>query len=367
MAGPPRIGWTAGGFSKEVRAPFLREIVSGRLREGSNAMRKVVVVEPNRLEIVETPIPKPSPTQVLIETRAVGLCTTDLYVIAGKDPDATYPSELIGHEPNGVVVEVGSEVTRFRPGDRVATLWALGGFMAYADYYLQEESHVFKLPENVPFAFGLAEPLAAISRAVFGADIQPGDTVCVVGAGYFGQLIAQGTRYRGAYRVGIVDLVPERLAIARRRGADGAYNLAEDGVSQAVGELTGGAGFDLVFEVAGVQGGLDTATELVRHAGTIYVYGLHVRQETLNIKAWHYKCPRIQNNLWMYPFEFGAERWRRLGEIGLAMLSRGMYCCEEIITGITALDDLPAAFDAMMHRPHEIVKAVIGPQTAGIE
>ena len=330
-------------------------------------MRKAVVVEPNHIEIVEAPIPRPSPTQVLIETRAVGLCTTDLYVISGKDPDAAYPTELVGHEPNGVVVEVGGEVKQFRPGDRVATLWAVGGFMAFADYYLQEEPHVFRLPESVPFAFGLAEPLAAISRAVFGADIQPGDTVGVVGAGYFGQLIAQGARYRGAYRVGVVDPIAERLAVAQRRGADGVCRPAEDGIARAVAELTGGTGFDLVFEVAGVQGGLDTATELVRHAGTIYVYGLHVRQETLNIKAWHTKCPRIQNNHWQYPVEFGAERWRRLGAIGLDMLARGMYCCDEIITGITGLEDLAEACEAMMHRPREIIKAVIGPKAAGIE
>ncbi len=329
-------------------------------------MRQAVVVEPNRIEIVEAPIPEPAPTQVLIETRAVGLCTTDLYVISGRDPDATYPTDRIGHEPNGVVVEVGREVTRFKPGDRVATLWAVGGFMAFADYYLQEEPYVYALPGGVPFAFGLAEPLAAISRAVFGADIQPADTVCVVGAGYFGQLIAQAARYCGAYRIGIIDLIPERLAIAKRRGADGVYDVRAGGVARAVQELTGGAGFDFVFEAAGVQGALDTATELIRPFGTIYVYGLHVRPETINVKTWHHKCPRIQNNHWIYPFPFNEERWRRLGEIGLDMLARGIFCCDEVISGITALEDLPAAAEAVMHRPEAIVKAVIGPQTGGI-
>lgn len=330
-------------------------------------MRKAVVTEPDRIQIVEADIPCPSPTQVLIETRAVGLCSTDVYVMTGKDLDAKFPTELIGHEPNGVVVEVGADVTRFKPGDRVATLWAVGGFMAFADYYLQEEPHVFGLPDGVSFAYGLAEPLAAISRAVFGADIQPGDTVCVVGAGYFGQLIAQAARYRGAYRVGVLDLTLERLEVARRHGADGTYNTSEGGVAQAVEELTGGTGFDLVFEVAGVQGALDTATELVRHAGTIYVYGLHVRPETIDVKTWHYKCPRIQNNHWLYPFPFEAERWRRLGEIGLDMLDRGVFRCDGIITGITALEDLPTALEAVTERPNEVIKAVIGPQASAVE
>jgi L-iditol 2-dehydrogenase len=330
-------------------------------------MRKVIVVEPNRLEIVEAEIPKPSPTQVLIETRAVGLCSTDLYVMTGKDPDATYPTELIGHEPNGVVVEVGSEVTRVKPGDRVSTLWALGGFMAYADYYLQEEPYVYPIPDGIPFAYGLAEPLAAITRCVYSADIQPADTVCVVGAGYFGQLIAQGAQFHGAHSVSIVDKVPERLAIARRRGLDAAYDVSEGGVEQAKAEMTGDAGFDVVIEAVGVQGGIDTATELVRHAGTIYVYGLHVREETVNVKAWHYKSPRIQNNNWVYPEEYKTERWLRLGPIGLRMMAKGVYRCEEIIAGITGVEEIESAVDAMLHRPGEIVKAVIGPKAGGVE
>jgi threonine dehydrogenase-like Zn-dependent dehydrogenase len=329
-------------------------------------VRKAIVAEPNRIEIIDVPIPTPSPTQVLIETRAVGLCTTDVYVIRGKDPEVTYPTDKIGHEPNGVVAEVGSEVTRFKPGDRVATLWCVDGFMGFGDYYLQEENRVYHLPEGVPFAYGLAEPLAAISRAVFGADIQPADTVCVVGAGYFGQLITQGARYRGAHRVGIVDMVPERLAIALRRGADGAYDIREGGVAQAVEELTGGAGFDFVFEAAGVQGALDTATELVRPFGTIYVYGLHVQRETIDVRAWHYKCPRLQNNHWHHPVPFEAERWTRLGAVGLDMLARGVYQCDEIITGITAMEDLSAAVEAVTHRPGEIVKAVIGPKSGPV-
>jgi threonine dehydrogenase-like Zn-dependent dehydrogenase len=134
-----------------------------------------------------------------------------------------------------------------------------------------------------------------------------------------------------------------------------------------VAELTGGAGFDLVFEVAGVQGALDTATELLRPFGTIYVYGLHEQPETLNLKPWHHKCPRLQNNHWEYPVPFEGERWRRLGEIGLDMLSRGVYCCDEIIAGITALEDLPQAVETAMHRPNEVVKAVIGPHAAPIE
>ena len=69
-------------------------------------MKKAVCVGPMKIEIQDTPIPVPSPKQVLIETKACGLCTTDVYRISGKDPTASFPNEKIGHEPNGVVVEV---------------------------------------------------------------------------------------------------------------------------------------------------------------------------------------------------------------------------------------------------------------------
>jgi hypothetical protein len=92
-----------------------------------------------------------------------------------------------------------------------------------------------------------------------------------------------------------------------------------------------------------------------------------VREETINVKAWHYKSPRIQNNHWMYPVPFTTERWLRLGAIGLDMMARGVYRCEEIITGITGVEEIARAVDTMLHHPDQIVKAVIGPKAGGVE
>ena len=185
-------------------------------------MRSILCTEPGRVEIVERPVPTPDPNEVLIETRAVGLCTSDIYVLLGQTPDAEFPTERFGHEPAGVVSEVGSAVTRFRPGDRVTSLWCRGGFMQFAEYYAQDESFVFPLPDDVPFSHGLCEPLAAAARGICGAGILPGDTVAVVGAGYFGQLIAQAARLLGSWRVVVLDRVPERLKVAVDLGGDGA-------------------------------------------------------------------------------------------------------------------------------------------------
>ncbi|MBM3242798.1 zinc-binding dehydrogenase [Candidatus Poribacteria bacterium] len=323
-------------------------------------MKKAVCISRLKIDIQDAPIPVPAPRQVLIETKGCGLCTTDIYRISGKDPLSSFPNENIGHEPNGVVVEVGKEVTRFRPGDRVTTLWAVGGFTAFAEYYLQDEDLTFHLPDDIPFEFGLCEPLFAAAKGAICAGILPGDTVAVVGVGFFGQLLAQAARFQGAWKVAAFDKIERRLEIAKKHGVDAIYNVSGDGVQIALRELTNGNGFDTVIECAGVEGAFDTATELVRPGGTIYSYALHVQPEKINPQPWHWKGFRILNNNWMFPFTIPSERIKRLAEIGLDWVRRGFWSMDELITGITPLDDLEATVYTAIYHPEKIMKAVIG-------
>lgn len=324
-------------------------------------MQSVVCTAPGEVEIREVPVPEPEANEVLIETRAVGLCMSDVYVLMGKMPDAEFPTERFGHEPAGVVAAVGREVTRFAPGDRVTTLWARGGFMQYADFYVQDESFVFPLPDGIPFAHGLCEPLGAAARGICGAGILPGDTVAVVGAGYFGQLIAQAAQFLGAWRVAVLDRVPHRLEVARELGADAVYNVEEDGVARAADEITDGKGFDLVAECAGAEGALDTCVELVRVGGTVYAYGWHVRPETIHPYAWHTKHYRLLSNAWVAPFPFDCDRFKRMAETAIRWLARGLWRVDPLIGGLTRREDLMSAVEQVTHHPDQIIKAVIAP------
>jgi len=262
---------------------------------------------------------------------------------------------------------VGRNVTRFRPGDRVTTLWARGGFMQYADHYVQDQSYVFPLPDGIPFAHGLCEPLAAAARGICGAGILPGDTVAVVGAGYFGQLIAQACRLLGAWRVAVLDRVPARLAVARELGADAVYNVAEDGVQQAVSEIAAGRGFDLVAECAGVQGAFDTGVDLVRVGGTVYAYGWHVSPETIHPYAWHTKHFRLLSNAWVAPFPFDVERFQRMCEVAIRWLHQGLWRVGPLIREITPREELMAAIERLHRHPDEVIKVVIGPRGGPVE
>jgi L-iditol 2-dehydrogenase len=318
------------------------------------------------VEILEVPVPDAAPNEVLIETRAVGLCTSDLYVLTGKSP-VQFPASNIGHEPSGIVSAVGRNVTRFKVGDRVTTLWARGGFMQYADYYTQDESFVFPLPDSIPFAFGLCEPLGAAARGICGAGILPGDTVAVVGAGYFGQLIAQAARNLGSWRVVVLDKVPYRLKVAQELGADAVYNIAEDGVNRALTEITSGKGFDVVAECAGVEGAFDTCVELVRVGGTVYAYGWHVQPETINPYVWHTKHFRLLSNAWVAQSPFDTERFKRMAETSIRWLERGLWRVDPLIKSITAIEDLMSVVELVTKHPEQIIKAVIGPKSGPAE
>ena len=154
----------------------------------------------------------------------------------------------------------------------------------------------------------------------------------------------------------VLDLIPERLELAAKLGADGTFNVREDGVALAKKEIAGG-GFDLVFEYAGAAGALETSLDLVRNGGTIYSYGVHAWPETIELLPWHIKGPRLLSN-YTDPGLRSAERRVRLAEIALDWVGQGWWQVEELIT-TRPLGELQEAIrDATTH-PEEILKIVM--------
>jgi L-iditol 2-dehydrogenase len=229
--------------------------------------------------------------------------------------------------------------------------------MQFADRYLQDESMVFRIPEKLSFAEGLCEPLGAVVKATLSSGIRPADIVAIVGAGFFGQLLAQSIRLQGAWRVAVFDLRTERLGLAKRLGADRVYNVRENGVDRALQEITEGRGFDLVIECAGMAGAFDTATQLVRRRGTIYSYGVHALPETIDLLPWHLKGPRILNN-WSEPVPEERERQRRYAEIGLDWAGRGWLQLNDLIT-TRPLEGFQEAIDEVLEQPEGVMKVVL--------
>jgi L-iditol 2-dehydrogenase len=220
-----------------------------------------------RIETAERP--KPGPGDILIRTRACGICSSDFlpWYIRRKAP------LVFGHEPVGVVEEAGKEVKAFRPGERVfvhhhAPCWncALcrrGEYVqcatwrasklepgGMAEYFLAapvNQRDTLRLPNHLSDLDGvLIEPVACAVKALRRARLKPGETVLVMGLGVMGMINCAIARHFGAGRVIGADLFPQRAVRAKQFGADIGLVVSADNLIEQVSEATNGAMADAV-------------------------------------------------------------------------------------------------------------------------
>ena len=142
-------------------------------------MRYSQLIAPRTSEVVEAPTPDPGPGEVLVRVKASGVCASELHPWAEGRPE--YPHRF-GHEPMGVVVAVGPEVTRVSEGDRVTGLFN----KAYADLCVAKETELLRVPDEVAEENALGEPLACLVNAQRRTPVELADRVAVIGLGYMG-------------------------------------------------------------------------------------------------------------------------------------------------------------------------------------
>ncbi|HEX8940558.1 MAG TPA: alcohol dehydrogenase catalytic domain-containing protein [Candidatus Limnocylindrales bacterium] len=270
-------------------------------------MEALVVLEPERFEIREVPVPTPGPDQVLARVGAVSICGTDSHLVHGDYPGFWPPAFPFtpGHEWAGELVALGPGAERhgWRVGDRVAgtshdacgvcqacvegryNLCANYGVPglhrqyghtvqgADATYVVQGVKTIFRLPEALSFAEGAVVDPASIALHVANrAEVRPGDTVAVTGAGAIGLLAAQAAQVRGAARVLVVGR-GRRLQVAATFG----FETIDTADGDPVAELrarTEGVGVDRVLECAGVPATLSWALAMLRRGGRCAVVGI---------------------------------------------------------------------------------------------
>src|SRR3954469_8233716 len=176
-------------------------------------MKQAVLRGPGAFELVEAPVPEIGPDDLLVRVGACGVCASALDKYTGHT-DRGF-SRLPGHEVGGFVEQVGSAVTRQRPGDRVGIWVTEAGFSEYVTVHTD-----FALPAgDLPLELALAEPVACAVNAVEIANIGLGDDVAIVGAGFMGALVLKLVLLRGPRRVFVADARPEALDRAREMGA----------------------------------------------------------------------------------------------------------------------------------------------------
>jgi L-iditol 2-dehydrogenase len=246
------------------------------------------------------PEPSAAADEIKLKIGAAGICGTDLHIIKGSWPCQV--PVVIGHEFCGTVVEVGSQVSLFKPGDRVVgsnparTCGACShcragnpfmcssrvsaGYMidgAFAEYFCIAAERCHALPPQVTFRqAALGEPLAVAVRAVFERTVvRPGDVVLVSGVGCVGLLTLQLARLAGAKVIAAgVDKDELRLNWARDLGADWVVNTSREDLAEVVSGCTEGEGADLVYECAGVSASVDHCLDAVKKEGTLVALGI---------------------------------------------------------------------------------------------
>jgi S-(hydroxymethyl)glutathione dehydrogenase / alcohol dehydrogenase len=334
------------------------------------------------LDIEEIQIDKPRPREVLVRTAASGVCHSDLHLINAGMGVPIVP----GHEPAGVVEQVGSDVTYAKPGDRVIACLSIfcgicdfcttgrshlcGGRMfdrrkgdpprlsrdgrpvaqmsqisSFAEQMLVPENALVKIKDEMPLdcaaliGCGVTTGLGA---ALYRARVEVGSTCAVVGCGGVGLSIVQGCRIAGATRIVAVDTQGWKLDLARKVGAtDGVLASDGDPVAQ-VREVTGG-GADYAFEAVGANATARQAYDMTRRGGTAVMVGVITSREELSLPGYDL----VMNEKRVLGSTMGSIGFRVAMPRFVDLYLRGQLLLDEIISARRPLAEINRCFDEM--------------------
>ena len=272
-------------------------------------MRQAILVEPKHIEFKEVVEPKAADLtahQVLVNIKRIGICGSEIHSYHGLHPATFYPV-VQGHEYSGVVMAVGSEVTVCKPGDHITArpqlvcgkcnpckrgqynvcehlrVQAFQADGAAQDFFVVDDDRVAKLPEGMSLDYGaMIEPSAVGAHASNRTDVK-GKNVVVSGAGTIGNLIAQFCIARGAKNVLITDVSDLRLAKARECGIKHTLNITKKTLKEAAQELFGEEGYQVGFEVAGVEVSIRSLMETIEKGSDIVVVAVFAKDPALSM------------------------------------------------------------------------------------
>ncbi|MFE1366284.1 Zn-dependent alcohol dehydrogenase [Streptomyces anulatus] len=320
------------------------------------------------------------PGKVKLRIRATGLCHSDVSAMSGVLPQ---PAPFIpGHEGAGEVVDVGDGVTGLNAGDRVLVCWlpacgdcpsckrgqtqlCLAGFMnAGTPNFKRPGGDVFgfagtgtfteevvvgagcavPIPDDVPFEIAAligCGVTTGLGAAINTAKVEAGSSVAVIGCGGVGISTVQGARVQGAAQIIAVDPVASRREAALRFGATEA--VAPDGLADAKQRITGGEGFDYVFEVVGKSATARTAYENTRRGGTLCVVGAGAMDDNFQVNMFELFFDEKR----ILPSMYGGGDVLRSYERAIALWRAGRIDLESMITHRVRLDGINDALDQM--------------------
>lgn len=264
-------------------------------------MKALVLEEYNKLVYRDIEQPVAEADEVLVEIKAVGICGSDVHGMDGST-GRRIPPIIMGHEASGVIVGTGKNITGWKIGDRVtfdSTIYRLDDWYtrqghynlsdnrmvlgvscnefrrngAFAEYVTIPGHILYRIPENVTFEqAAMVEPVAVALHSINLSGAKINDTAVVFGSGMIGLFIIQLLKQAGC-QVIAVDMLQERLDMAKLAGADYIFNSASNDVVTQIRNLTNNRGTDLAFEAVGITPTIQSAVESLRKGGTLILVG----------------------------------------------------------------------------------------------
>ena len=357
-------------------------------------MRAAVFTETGGPLTIEDLEPGPvGPRDVLVDIGASGVCHSDLSLKNGYV--GIMPGTVLGHEGAGKVLEVGAEVTKVKPGDRIiasfipacGTCWfclhdsshlcdnemavmmsmrgnrpdgsqymAMTGLGTFAEQMTCNEGSIVKVDTDLPdaqLALIGCGVTTGVGAALNTAEVQPGTTVAVIGCGGVGQAVIQGARIAGASRIIAVDPVELKRKTAEQLGATDHVDPNEGDPVAQVQALTGGRGVDYAFEVIGLPETTLQAYNMIRKGGTAIMVGMTRAEAQVTIPTFDL----FFNEKTLKGSKYGSGQVRRDFQRFIDLIETGRLDTGSMVSQTIKLEDVNDAFTAM--EKGEVIRSVI--------
>lgn len=329
------------------------------------------------LRVEDLPVPKIEPNEVLIKVGACGMCYSDIHKLHGSVVLEKIPITL-GHEISGEIAEIGSEIKKFKKGDRVVVSCMIpcgkcyycltgresvcargevtigmqldGGF---AEYVKAPEGNVFKIPIGIPYeeAAIMTDALATPYHAIKQLGIKPGDWLAIYGIGGLGMCAVQVAKLNGANIIA-VDVFDDKLEMAKGFGADSVINAKRDDPVQKVMEITGGEGADMAVEFIGLAKTVEQAIKSVKRSGRVMVVGIGEGGFTVNWQDLLFKELTISGCYGVLRADFP-----RLIEL----VQSGRINLKKLVTHVVPLDEVNKAVEILDKKIGDPIRVVVKP------
>lgn len=332
-------------------------------------MKAIYLKKPEDIAIKEIEYPQRKPNEVLIKVKAVGICGSDEGAYKGINPLVIYP-RILGHEIVGELLEIPSEEKVLKVGDRVVVepylycghcypcsigrtnccenMKVLGVHIdgGFTELLAHNRNLVHKIPASIPWEQApMIEPLVIALHSINRSRLKAGEHVVVTGAGAIGILIAQAAMIRGAIPI-LIDIVQERLELARHLGIRYICNLKEKSPINIIKEITNGRMAEVVIEASGASKAIRSTIDYVSYAGRIVFVGWP-KEEILMPTALFTK-----KELDIYGSRNGGSEFSE----AIELIAENRLHVKDLITRIVPMEQLPEAITEKSVHPDKFMK-----------